>query len=449
MKNILVEKKYEKMFYEGVELCGQEKFLEAEIIFEFIRKEYPRRTSVLNNLTITKIKLGKIKEAEKISKEILSQDLNNVDAKINLAICMGEQFFYKECLTLIDEIISNNQNLTAEIFIYKGLILKRIGKYIDSLDTFNLAIKKDQDNSIAKWNLSLLHLLLSNLQEGWKYYHYRFLKDRRLNKQFENVEELMSVGCFLNNKKIIIWCEQGFGDIILFSRYLLLLKKYNCKIYIKVNNSIKNLIETLDPEILVNKSDKYDFQCSVMDLPKIFNTTFATIPDNTPYFFIPRSIIELSQKSINSQKKNIGLAWSSGKKTAYGNLRSIPLINLEKIYSMKDKYEFYCLQKDIDQNDIKIMQDCNIHNLGDRDFLNIAGIIKNLDLVISVDTSILHLSGSLGVKTFALIPFSPDWRWFLNIDYSPWYKSLKIFRSDFQDNWNKQIALIKNFLEKY
>ena len=123
------------------------------------------------------------------------------------------------------------------------------------------------------------------------------------------------------------------------------------------------------------------------------------------------------------------------------------LCQLEKIYGLdSNKFQFYCLQKDIKKSDEDDFRKSDIIYLGNKNFLEIAQAILEMDLVISSDTSILHLASSLQVKTFGLIPFKPDWRWLLNTNYSPWYPTLELFRCvDKSNDWN---LVINNVVKK-
>lgn len=439
----------EKIFNEALNLFANEEFASAEIKFQYILNHEPNRLSVLNNLVVTKIKLSKFTEVESLCDHIFSIDSKNIDAQINLAICKSEQLLFEDSLKIINEVLSSKNNC-VEAYIHKARMLCKIGKFSEASELYKNALHLEPYNNILRWNSSLHYLLTRSFQKGWKNYDCRFTKNSKLKKQYQDIPELKILGSFLKNKKIIIWCEQGYGDIIQFSRYLpLLKKKFGCVIYINLAKSLIPLFQYLDCDIKINTFDFYDFQLSIMDLPKLFNQTFQTIIDNTPYFKIPDNLVFSASGLLRKNRKiNVGLAWSGRPDFPFDQLRSIPLKELSSILSLNSQCNFYALQKDIRNSDLELLQKTSvIHVAKNMDFLETASFIINLDLVISSDTSIVHLSGSLAKKTFAMIPFAPDWRWFLDLDYSPWYRSLRLFRANNSiGDWTSVVNDLKNHI---
>ena len=439
-----------KIFFEkGIFLFNEDKFLEAESCFENSNKLAPGRISVLTNLVAAKIKLRKFAEAKKICHYILSIDTNNVDAMIHLSIAYGEELDFFNALKLIKKIEKNFYSNISEVLIYKATLLNRFGKFQKALQCYEAILNNDPNNKYAKWNQSLSYLRLGNFKKGWDNYHYRFLKDKKLKKKFQNIPHLFLSKEKLNGKKIIIWHEQGYGDTIQFARYVKDLEKYGCDIYLDLPDALRELFLYLNIKIKINMSDSFDFQCSVMDLPVIFNQSFKNIQDNGPYFDLPKNLVLDHKKFLKKNLKlNVGLAWSGRKNWTYNEIRSISLEQLKPILSMNNKFNFYCLHRLENLEEINKIKEKNIDYYGDLNFLNIAAFIKNLDLVISVDTSILHLSASLNQKTIGLLPLGSDWRWFLDTDRSPWYKSIRLFRSKKINDWSKVILNLKDYLLK-
>ena len=436
------------IFHEGVNFFHNEDFLNAEKKFESILLKEPNRISVLNNLAATKIKLGKFKESEIIALRVLNIDSENCDAQFHLSICKGEQFLFSESIKLLDSLISK-KNAQSEVYIQKARMLNKLGKFFEAKQIYEKVLETEPGNHLAKWNLSLQNLFLRNFELAWEGYASRFQKDKKLKKKHNNIQELNFIGDNLKNKKIVIWCEQGYGDIIQFSRYLLLLQNYQCEIFIELAQPIVSLFNYFNAKIKINQFDFYDYQISIMDLPKVFNATFDTIIDNTPYFTIPDDLVTNSSKLLIDNKKiNVGLAWSGRADFGFDSLRSLRLSDLHPILSLKKQFNFYCLQKDVRKVDEQLLVNNDILHVGKNlDFLQTATFIENLDLVISSDTSILHLSGALGKSTYAMLAYCPDWRWFLNLDYSPWYRSVKLFRSNkFNNDWSNVVNEIKNEL---
>ena len=160
---------------------------------------------------------------------------------------------------------------------------------------------------------------------------------------------------------------------------------------------------------------------------------------------------ELLKKNIKENKNlKIGLAWSGNENYNFDNFRSLKLSYLKKILDLRDSknIDFYCLQKNIRKIDLNYFKELNINYLGDLKFANLAKEISKMDLVISSDTSILHLSSSLGVKTYGLLSFVADWRWADNKKKTNWYDTLEIFRLKKDQSWEDLSEKIADIIKE-
>lgn len=220
----------------------------------------------------------------------------------------------------------------------------------------------------------------------------------------------------LNNKTVIVYCEQGYGDIIQFLRYIPYLKNLNCKIIlhcpVELHRLIKNhclgideLLDKFNPELPI-----HDYHILLMELP--FLLQLKEIPRD-PYIF------NLGTKDISDNNATkIGIVWE-------GRTNSCPLYNFKLL-----KGELYCLQKDIQLNSLANgCESLDLFGVLIEDFLDTAKLINSLDAVVSVDTSVLHLAGAIGKRTYALLDKDYDSRWDI-----PWYTNFKLMK--FKDNWS-------------
>ena len=441
MEDILL--KYKKIFDEALTLFKNNNFVSAEEKFEEVLKQFPQRVSVLTNLLAVKMKLKKFYDSERLISQLIQIDSSNKEAIFNNAILLAEKGFFDQSLNQIDNFISlknlSNYDL-SEAYSFRGVLYSKLGLFSQSLNEHKKAERQCKDNYLAKWNLGLSYLLNGNFEKGFQLYEYRFLKN---NSKFRNTVKTVEE---IKNKNILVLGEQGFGDIIQFSRYLPLLQQHvqeltflpPLELFDIFNNTNIKVIKSFNPK-------DYDFIIPLMSLPYIFQTNLKTIPSSN--YLASNSI----KKKLNSKKINIGLSWSGRNTYPYDFLRSIPLQQLESIYSLDpNKFQFYCLQKDIRVSDQSCFDQSNIVYFENNSFADIAKIILDLDLVISSDTSILHLAATLQVKTFGLIPYCPDWRWLLNGKSSPWYPSLHIYRCNNNNDWTTVIdKIIKDINVKF
>jgi hypothetical protein len=279
--------------------------------------------------------------------------------------------------------------------------------------------------------LALTSLYDGNFEDGWKYYEYRNSKTVDF---FKNIKEW--TGEKIISKNIVVFNEQGLGDSIQFSKYLIPLTKIAKNVTFVVQDNVKSLfngeIKNLSIENLAScKNNQFDFKIAIGSLIKFF---FKEKFDNYENLIQTNKNNDLKWKDkIVNDKLNVGLVWSGGFNGANEPYRSIPLKSLSKIFSLDAR--FYCLQNEIWDRDKDDFKSLNLIDYSKYKLDEIASIIKNLDLVITSDTSILHLSASLNKETWAMLSLHPDWRWGKFNTINP-YSSLKIFNQSKFNDWS-------------
>ena len=200
---------------------------------------------------------------------------------------------------------------------------------------------------------------------------------------------------------------------------------------------------------LVIKGEKlpfFDYQCPILSLPLAFRTSLSSIPKNIPYL-IPNQnkVVEWRLRLGEKSKKRIGLVWSSMSGFKDDSKRSLSLKDFVKALPL-DGFEYICLQKELKEGDKDFFENYgNIRFFGNEleSFADTAGLIENLDLVISTCTSIPHLSAALGKETWVLLSHVPDWRWLLDGVESPWYPSIKLYRQPIIGDWDTILDKVK------
>jgi hypothetical protein len=187
-----------------------------------------------------------------------------------------------------------------------------------------------------------------------------------------------------------------------------------------------------------------DLQCPLMSLPLAFGTTVATVPARVPYLTVPRESMVTWQALIGPrqprQHRRIGIAWSSGPRPP---LRSMPLITLAPLLTGRSDLEFHSLQKEMSDTDRAWLEAHDMvvdHSAQQKDFADAAALIAHMDLVISVDTSLAHLAGSLGKPVWFMLPFSADSRWLRERTDTPWYPTARLFRQKQPGHWDGVVA---------
>lgn len=342
----------------------------------------------------------------------------------------------------------------AKAYSNIGTALLKQGNYHAALEYYRKALALKPDLSEVGWNESLTCLLLGDYGLGWKKYESRW-NHPQLKQSRRHYKQPLWLGDEpLEGKTILLHSEQGFGDTIQFCRYARLVSERGAKVLMQVQAPVKRLLSSLDGIHDIFSEDDllplFDYQCPLMSLPLALRTTPETIPAFDTYLKAePDLIASWDARLGKRQKPRIGLAWSG--RPTFGNdrNRSIPFPQIAKIVS--DRAQFISIQKDVRETDLAALNACsNVAQFGEhiRDFSDTAALVANLDLIVTVDTSVAHLAGALGKPVWILLPFVPDWRWFLERSDSPWYPSATLFRQPDAGNWAAVFERVESELER-
>lgn len=254
-------------------------------------------------------------------------------------------------------------------------------------------------------------------------------------------------------KRILLTREQGFGDTVHAVRYAALLAERGAEVIVQCQPPLTRLVATAPGVSAVvaegSAAPPFDLHASLLDLPGLFGTTLETIPAQVPYLH-PPDVTEPEDAGKAGRPLRIGLAWAG--KPSHNNdaNRSAALETFLPLFEVPGA-RFYSLQigersADIAALGIGAMLTDVSGRIGD--FLDTARLMTQLDLVISVDTAVVHLAGALARPIWVLLPHAPDWRWMLGRDDSPWYPTMRLYRQPAPRDWAPVIAAIKGDLAK-
>ena len=414
----------------------------------------PDYIDALNNLGIS-MKLSKeFNEAVKIFEKIISLKPDFTKALINLGNCFQSLNRFEEALKIYKK-ASIIQPESTEVLYNEATCLNELNFHKQAILNYKKILKINPDFTEAKWNLAFIQLLKGNYKDGWKNHEIRKKRDKTKNDYLKLIEDKNWIGKEnLKDKTIYVLSEQGLGDYIQFSRYLPMLENLGAKIIVNTPKSLDKIIRTMKVEfthIDELKEIKFDYNCLLLSLPLALNTTLETIPNKTPYLFTPKDKKDYWKEKLgNKLRKRIGLMWNGNPENENNHNRSINLKKLIKLFDLP--YEFHSLQINHNKFELDIIkkyENLFIHEDKIKGFDKTAGLIESMDLIISVDTSVAHLSGALNKKVWILLAFTPDYRWLLNQENSPWYPSAKLYRQSKKGNWDNVIeniiADLKNF----
>ncbi len=327
-----------------------------------------------------------------------------------------------------------------------GAVYEQLGDFEKATAAYDKALAIAPDFPEAQWNRGALALLLGDFETGWRLAESRWaVKAHQMGKT--RLDGIRWTGIEpLANKTIVLTAEQGLGDTIQFSRYALLLKDRGATVVLQVPKTLMALLQTLDEDVrVVSDSEQpplYDYYCSMGSLPLAFGTTLASIPAYKSYLAADKVHSHAWSKRLSLIKKpHIGLVWSGNPEHLNDRNRSITLETL--LSALPKNCHYVCLQKEVRPEDqIILASKPELLSVGPclGDFSDTSAVCANLDAVVSVDTSVAHLAGAMGIPTKMLIPFAPDWRWLLCRNDSPWYPSIRLYRQEAIGDWSHALG---------
>ena len=433
----------------GMLLYTTGQFEEALKSFESIVKIKPELASGHNGLGISLYALGRYEEALSSLNNALAINQQHPQIFNNLGLVLYKLNQLEDAIKHYNHALQLNPNY-ADAYSNRGLTLQALKRTDEAEQDFDRCLALNPDHADAKWNKALIKISLGEYEEGWKLYEWRWKSFSK--KWARHYEKPLWLGEeSLKGKSILIYPEQGYGDFIQFFRYIPKLQALGAKVILETPAPLISLITESSTEVEVvesgKKLPKFDFQCPILSLPLAFKTNLNSVPNTFPYLKASPEKIKAWQEKLGVKtKKRIGLAWSGSKEHKNDHNRSIALVKLSSL--LETPVEFHSLQKEIRDSDKAFLENSSIRNHQNdiHDFSDTAALIESMDLVITVDTAIAHLAGSLNKPFLLLLPFHADYRWMLDRSDSPWYVTGKLFRQNQVGDWETMISDLKHHL---
>ena len=329
----------------------------------------------------------------------------------------------------------------AALLFNRGNVLQQLGRLDEALENYDRALSFKPDLTEAVMEQSHCRLAMGHFQTGWRLYESRWGIGSLKRKKFNSPEPLWLGEEPLCGKTVLLWAEQGFGDTIQFLRYVPLVAQIAGPVIVRVPAALKSLTETLKcPVSIVTNVEPlplHDFHCPLMSLPLAFGTTLESIPADIPYLSADIDQTNEWRKRLGPRDKfRIGFVWTGGRHEPVNRTRDVPLKVLLPLAELN--IELISLQKEIPVEDRKVLESLpRFRCLGETltDFADTAALIENLDIIISADTAVAHLSGALGKTVWIMLRRSGEWRWLIERSDSPWYPTARIFRQKVHGDW--------------
>lgn len=418
----------------GSALKGQGRLEEAVESYRRALELKPGSVETLNNLAAAYADMGKPEEAEKIYREVVQLRPNFVEALSNL-----------------------------------GTVLKSQGKLEEALACYDRALQLRPDASETHKARAMTWIQQGKYLEGWKEYEWRwqchdFHPRKCRQPQWD--------GSPLAGRTILLHAEQGLGDILQFIRYAPMVKARGGTVLFESPRQLVRLLQRcrgIDRVVPLGCFlPDFDVHVPLLSLPYLFGTTLGTVPQDIPYLFPASELLEKWRQELTANQEQsaqnragksgsafspfgpqfkVGIAWRGGPSHTQDRHRSVPLAHFAPLARVEG-VQLFSLQKGNGSEELA-RADFPITDLGSKlaDFMDTAAVLKHLDLVVTVDTAVAHCAGGLGVPVWVALPFSPDFRWMLEREDSPWYPSMRLFRPRRWGHWTEVFERIAQELK--
>jgi tetratricopeptide (TPR) repeat protein len=380
----------------GVILREQGRPEEAVARYERALALAPDYPAIHNNLGVALVDLGLLEEAQAHYNKVLALQPDSAETHYNLGIALVGQM-----------------------------------RHAEALASYGRALALKPDYPLAHLNRAIALLRIGEFGKGWEEYEWRFAAAR----YHRNIDRPLWSGEPLDGRSILIHAEQGFGDTLQFVRYVPAVAERGGRVVLEVQEPVLRLARTVEgaSQVLAagDPLPPIDWHCPLLSLPRVFKTNLTTIPNAVPYLSVPPEALNAwAGRMAATAGLRVGIVWAG---TAVG---AIDLRLLQPLWEVTG-VGWFSLQAGDRCGDISLLDSVKIADLSPwlADFAETAAAVCQLDLVISVDTSVAHLAGALGRPTWILLPHASEWRWLLDREDSPWYPTVRLFRQKIPGDW--------------
>ncbi len=426
----------------------------------------PKNVAARNNMGVVLLDMGRSEEAAAHFRKVTEARPDVVNAFSNLGLALTQLKRFDEALTVFDRAVKLDANF-AEAVNNRGNALRQLDRLDQALADFDRAIllkpdyadahanraaclddlsRSDEalasydtaltlkpDHADAHLNRALNRLRAGDLKNGWVEAEWRWkAPSLRLSRGRSN-RPLWLGAESLAGKTLLLHNDQGFGDSIQFCRYIPHLAERGASVILEIDRSLKSLLSGVAgiTQCVVKGETlpHHDLQCPLASLPLAFDTMIETIPSRVPYISIDGNAPRWEAFLGSVARPRIGIVWSGNPDHTNDRNRSLPLKALKPLFDTTA--QFVSLQKNARESDLAVLREHGgILDAAPEleSFADTAALIQQLDLVISVDTSVAHLAGALGKPVWILLPYVPDYRWLLDRDDTPWYPTARLYR---------------------
>jgi Tetratricopeptide repeat/Glycosyltransferase family 9 (heptosyltransferase) len=383
---------------------------------------------------------GRLDDARTLCEESLQEVPGRFEALSLLALIAAQQGDFERAISGYDRVIAIEPGF-ADGYSNRGASFAALNRADDALANFNQAIAIDPAHVEAHLGRAIVWLSQGDFARGWREFEWRWQTPQgREMRERKSISQPLWLGAEdIARKTILLHSEKGLGDTLQFCRLAKCVHDLGATVLLQVQAALVEVLEPLDGVSQVfadtRPSPPFDVHCPLLSLPLALKIELNSIPA-AKYLRAPAaSVARWRAKLGEPSKPRIGLAWRGDPNNPIDRTRSLALAQL--LPHLPDRYRYVNLQKELDESEQRFVAahspDFSLSQ--DLHFTETAALCECMDLVISVDTSVAHLSAALGQKTWILLPFNADCRWLLDRSDSPWYQSATLYRQASSGDW--------------
>ncbi|MFN3659069.1 MAG: tetratricopeptide repeat protein [Pseudolabrys sp.] len=419
---------------------------EALAGFDALLARNPRHIEARLNRGVALATLGRPVDALAEFDAVLRLAPLHVDAAYNRGNVLHTLGRVSEAIAAFDRALARAPE-HAKAWNNRGRSFQALDRHADAIASFEKAIAVDKDYADAHFNLSLSLLSAGDLPRGFAEYEWRWRRTG-MDGPRKPGRPLWLGEYPLGTRSILLHAEQGLGDTIQFVRYAPMLARAGARVILEVQSELKPLLATLDGVASCHARGEplpvFDVHCPLASLPLALKTDAATIPADIPYLRADEDRLAKWRPRLDALSgKRVALAWAGHARHANDRNRSMALEALIPLTARPD-VSFVSIQRELRDGDAEHLARAGVLHVGDTlaDMADTAAVVALADLVIAVDTSVVHLAGALGRPVWVMLPYAPDWRWMLSREHTPWYPQARLFRQDAHGDWASVIAAV-------
>ena len=420
--------------------------LRALALFDQALEINPAYADAWSNRGIALKELTRFAQALESFDKALTLKPGLADAHNNRGLVLHELQRLDDALTSYEQALKLRPQF-AQAHYNRGCLLNALNRYNEAIEAYDRALALLPGYAEARFNKSIALLRHGAFEEAWPLYESRWDVEHAAYVQGEFAAPLWLGQQPLHGKTILLRAEQGLGDNLQFCRYATLLAAQGAQVVLETPKPLMRVLAGLvGVDTLVEKGKAavdFDYHCPLLSLPLALNTAVATIP--TPGAYLAADTAKAQAWSVRlgaATRPRVGLVWSGNRAHKNDANRSLSLGQL--LGFLPSGCEYISLQKEVRSQDREALAQSHVAHFGEvlDDFSDTAALCAQLDVVLSVDTSVAHLAGAMGKSTWLLLPLLPDWRWLLERNDSPWYPSMKLYRQSASHTWEPVLARV-------